>query len=117
MDEKTLQYAKALVQPSEAEEDLLAALCAAASAELARRLKPGLTPADCGDAFTCAAAYTAAACFLPSRAERDEFTAGDVSVKPSGEFRQTLPVMMERAESLIAPYVTDGGFAFLGVRG
>ncbi len=117
MDEKTMRYARALVEPTEAEEELLAALCAAASAELTRRLRPGLAPADCGDAFPCAAAYTAAACFLPARAGTDEFTAGDVSLKPSSSFSQTLPVLMDKAESLIAPYVSDSGFAFLGVRG
>ncbi len=115
MDEKILMLARAMVLPEENEELLLEGLCAAASAELARRLRPGLKPFDCADAFSCAAAMTAAACFLPARNEGVEFSAGDVSVKPSSA--QAINVLLDQAEMLMAPYTTDSGFVFLGVRG
>lgn len=65
MLEHIMSLASAIVQPSEAEKPLLAALCTAAQARLAGRLRAGLSPEDCADAFPCAAALLAAAGLLP----------------------------------------------------
>ena len=67
MLEQIVRLAEAIVQPSEAEQPLLTALCEAAEAELARRLREGLTPEDCGGVFPCAAALLAAAGLPPCR--------------------------------------------------
>ena len=53
MHEKILTLAKAIVRPAEEEEALLDALCTAAEAELAGRLREDVSPEDCG-AFPCA---------------------------------------------------------------
>jgi hypothetical protein len=41
------------------------------------------------------------------------FRAGNLSI---GE-RHPVPALRARAEALLAPYLKDDGFAFLGVRG
>lgn len=121
MFEHVLSLASVIVQPSEEEKPLLAALCAAAVTDLTGRLRPSLTPEDCGDAFPCAAALSAAAAMLPCRGGGDveQFSAGDVSVRTggSGGARQAAGEMRRRAEEIIAPYAADGSFAFRGVRG
>ena len=67
MLEHIMSLASAIVQPSEAEKPLLAALCTAAQARLAGRLRAGLSPEDCAAAFPCAAALLAAGGRLPGR--------------------------------------------------
>lgn len=121
MFEHILSLASAIVQPSEEEKPLLAALCAAAETELAGRLRPSLTPGDCGDAFPCAAALTAAAAMLPCRngGDVEQFSAGDVSVRAGGldGLCAAVMAMKKQAEEIIAPYAADERFAFRGVRG
>lgn len=118
MHEAIFELAKALTQPAQAELPLLEALCAAAGAELAGRLREGLTPEDCGDAFRCAAALLAAAGLLPGReaGEAEQFSAGEVSLR-TGDGGQAASALRRQAEALMAPYWQDDGFAFLGVRG
>ena len=89
---------------------LLEDLCTAAELYWTGRLKEGISPEDCGAAFRCAAALTAAAGLL--QGEKSTFRAGSVSVTTAGggDFRA-------EAAALMAPYVQDGSFAFQGVRG
>ena len=121
MLEQILHLAEAIIQPSEAERPLLTALCASAEAELAGRLREGLSPEDCGDAFPCAAALLAAAGVLPCRSGGDveQFSAGDVSLRTGGggQVCGTAAAMRRQAADMMAGYWGDDSFAFLGVRG
>lgn len=119
MQDYIFSLAAAIVQPQEEEKPLLAALCAAAEAKLAGRLRDGLAPADCGNAFPCAAALLAAAGLLPCRSGGavEQFTAGDVSIRTGGGLAAAAAAMERQAGALLEGYAADGGFAFLGVRG
>ena len=118
MQEKILTLAAGLTGAGEEERELLCALCAAAEQNWRGRLRPGLTPEDCGEAFACAAAFTAAADFGMGRNSGVEsFTVGELSVKTgsgggdrSGDWRKS-------AERLMAPYVLAEDFCFKGVQG
>ena len=116
MLEQILTLAAAIARPSEAERPLLEALCTSEG-----RLRDGISPEDCGDAFPCAAALLAAAGLLPCRSGGDveQFTVGDVSVRTGGDNRacQTAAAMRRQAAGMMAPYWGDGEFAFQGVRG
>lgn len=121
MLEQILSLAAVIVQPTEAEQPLLSALCTAAEAELGRRLRDGVRPEECGDAFLCAAALLAAAGLLPCRSGGDveQFSVGDVSIRTgsSGQVCEAAAAMRRQAASMMAAYCGDNEFAFLGVRG
>lgn len=119
MFEEILQLASAIVRPTEAEQPLLEALCTAAEAELAGQLREGITAEDCREIFPCAAALLAAAGLLPCRdsGEAVRFTAGDISLQPSGSCCQTAAAMRHQAAAMMAPYWEDNTFAFREVRG
>lgn len=120
MLEQIIQLAETIVQPSEAEQPLLTALCAAAETELTRRLREGLSQEDCGSAFPCAASLLAAAGILPCRIGGDveQFSAGDVSLRTGGSrVCETAAAMRRQAASMMADYWEDGTFAFWGVQG
>ena len=120
MRETILELARAICAPTEAEEPLLEALASAAEAELAGRLGTEVSPADCGDAFPCAAALLTAAGLLACRTgcEAEQFTVGDVSLRTgSGGAGGGAEILRRQAERLMAPYWQDDGFAFLEVRG
>ena len=57
---KVFRLASVIAQAGEEEIPLLEALCTAAEAQTAQRLREGCTAGDCGDAFCCAAAMLAA---------------------------------------------------------
>ena len=120
MTEEIYTIAAAIAAPSEGEADLLELLCAAAEQELTGTLRPGVTAADCREAFLCAAGYLAAAGLLAGRGgQTEQFTAGEVSIRTAaaggrGEELRSL------AERLMAPYNNSGGggaFAFREVPG
>lgn len=67
MNETILELAKAVSGAGEAEETLLALLCAAAEQRWTARLRDGVTVEKCGTAFRCAAAFTAAADLMAGR--------------------------------------------------
>ena len=99
------------------QEDKLYALCGAYAVSLASKLRDGLTPEDCGSDFAAAAGLYALASLnsLTSDAGVEEFKAGDLTVKQSGETKDGLAECLERqAQMLIAPYLKDR-FAFVGV--
>ena len=68
--ETALTLARELSGAGEAEEALLELLCQAAEQQWEKRLRPGMTTEDCGKAFPCAVAFTAAACPCGSAARR-----------------------------------------------
>lgn len=118
VEEEILKLALAAGGAAEEERELLSRLCAAARRSWEERLRRGLRAEDCGEAFPCAAALTAAADLIACRGGGDRvesFTAGEISVRtagisPAGELRET-------AERLMAPYTAAEGFCFQGVRG
>lgn len=101
----------------EGEDELLLPLAQAALRELTGRLRPGVSPEDCGSAFPLAAAMLAV-----ERLERTEgsgqveyFTAGDITLRLRGGGDRGLSAQAER---LLEPWLRDrGSFSFQGVRG
>ena len=89
MREEILTLARIVSGAGEAEEALLESLCQAARLRWEGRLRQGLTPEDCGRAFACAAAFTAAADLTAGRGGGavSAFTAGDLSIKGRGRRR------------------------------
>ena len=65
--ETALTLARELSGGGEAEEALLELLCQAAEQQWEKRLRPGMTAEDCGKAFPCAVAFTAAADLAAAR--------------------------------------------------
>lgn len=114
MHEKILELAQTVSGAGEAEQALLAALCRAAELAWTARLRAGVTAEDCGGAFACAAAFTAAADLAAgSCGGVESFTAGEVSVKT----RDAAAELRRTAERLMAPYAEAEDFSFKGVRG
>ncbi len=119
--EKIFRLAAVIAQAGEEETPLLEALCTAAEAQTAQRLRKGCTAGDCGDAFCCAAAMLAAAGMLTCRGggEVEQIQAGDVSLRlgTGGGACEAAAVLRRQSALLMAPYWEDDGFAFAGVRG
>ena len=118
--EKVFRLASVIAQAGEEEIPLLEALCTAAEAQTAQRLREGCTAGDCGDAFCCAAAMLAAAGLLPCRENGgvEQFTAGDVTIRTGGSDGCGDGASLRRqAALLMADYWKDDGFAFVGVKG
>lgn len=117
MREKILELARGIAGESE----LLEALCGAEESRWRARLRQGVSPEDCGEAFVCAAAFTAAASLTAGRGGDGvaSFTAGEVSVKgrSTAENAGAARAMRQAAEELMAPYTEAADFAFRGVRG
>nr|WP_326186010.1 hypothetical protein [uncultured Oscillibacter sp.] len=119
MNETILELARA-VAGAGADEALLSALCGLAAERWRLRLRPGVTEEDCGGAFCCAAAYTAAADLAVSRGGDglESFTAGEVSVRLGTAARGAAGLALRQAaERLMAPYVEPEDFSFRSVRG
>ena len=114
--ETALTLARELSGAGEAEEALLELLCQAAEQQWEKRLRPGMTTEDCGKAFPCAVAFTAAADLA---AARGGFTAGSVSVRIRGaaESCALAESLRRTAERLMAPFAVPDDFCFRGVRG
>lgn len=118
MQETILKYAKDIGTAGEGQEALLEALCLAAEAELTGRLREGLTPEDCGEAFPVAAAWLALAGLCVGQAgEPSAWSAGAVSVSGAAPAEKRADNLRRQAEELMAPYLRDEGFWFQGVRG
>lgn len=122
MHEKILTLAQSITGAKDSETLLLDQLCTAAADNWEGRLRPGVMPSDCEEAFTCAAAFTAAAGLLTGRGSGEtvsSFSAGSVSVRSraAAETDTTAGALREQAERLMAPYVEDARFSFRGVRG
>jgi hypothetical protein len=114
MTERVMELAMALGKRRESQ--ALSLLCAAAVEKLKGRLKPGLTPQDCGEVFPLGAAWLALAGLESVESGGVEsFTAGDVTIRRGeGEFRRK--ALELQARQVMRPYLRDEGFAFKGVR-
>lgn len=119
--ETALTLARELSGAGEAEEALLELLCQAAEQQWEKRLRPGMTTEDCGKAFPCAVAFTAAADLAAARGgdRVSGFTAGSVSVQVQSpaEAGTQAAELRRTAQRLMAPFTVPGDFAFRGVRG
>lgn len=104
-------------------EELLLPLVQAVSNRLAGRLREGTAPEECGPAFPLAAAMMVMDRLSNmagggSAGEVTSFTAGDLTIRRSaGSSGQTGRSLSEQAEELLAPWLGDTGFCFLGVDG
>lgn len=121
MHETILGLAQMVAGAREWEMPLLETLCRVAESGWAHRLREGVTPEDCGSAFPCAAAFTAAEYLNIGRsgAAAEDFKAGDISVEgrsaaDSAALAQSLRLAAER---LMAPYAVEAEFAFRRVQG
>ena len=119
LQETVLTLARAVSGAGEQDEVLLETLCRAAEAYWRGRLRQGVTAEDCGEAFPCAAAFTAAADLAAGQdGGIESFTAGSVAVKGGGESAARRAESLRRsAEERMAPFAEPGDFAFQGVRG
>lgn len=103
------------------DEARLAPLCAAANAQLAARLRPGVEPGDIEEQFLTAAALLALALYAELDAGTGEGSvkAGSVSVTRRGgaDASASAAALRRSAEALLAGNLTDTDFAFWGVRG
>ena len=80
-----MAMAKALGHVTAGQETALEALCPAAETDLARRLRPGVSPEDCGSAFVLACAWMALAGLTAGEsAGVERFTAGSVTIQEGG---------------------------------
>lgn len=96
--------------------ELMKALCAAASASLAARLREGLTPQDCAGDFVTAASLMALADLTTAeeKGQIQEFQAGDLHIRQGAGGETQIRDLRRQAESMMAPYLKDR-FVFLGV--
>ena len=120
LQETIVMLARAVSGAEEGEEALLEALCRAAETYWRGRLRRGVRAEDCGEAFPCAAAFTAAAYLTAGQAGGVEsFTAGCVTVKRAGgeSAGRQAERLRRSAEALMAPFTEPGDFAFRGVSG
>ena len=98
-------------------QELLRLLCEVSESVLISRLRDGLMPEDCGEAFVTAAAWYALADLNAVAADLQvkEFKAGDLTVKQGAASKDAASRCLERqAEQIIRPYLKDS-FSFLGV--
>ena len=120
LQETILTLATAAAGAGEQDETLLETLCRAAETYWRGRLRTGVAAEDCGEAFPCAAAFTAAADLAAGQGGGIEsFTAGSVSVKGAGgeNAARRAESLRRSAEARMAPFTEPGDFAFRGVSG
>ncbi len=95
-------------------------LCRAASGQLRARLREGVGTQEIKELFVTAAGLLALSmyCAAGQRERVSAFKAGNLSVSfDAGEEPATAASLRAQAERLLAAYLKDEGFAFLGVRG
>ena len=97
-----MDMARSLGHVDGGQEEALEALCRAAQAELAGRLRPEVRPEDCEDAFILACG--------------GRFTAGEVTIQ-EGDGAARAAALRLQAETVLGPWLADRGFAFQGVPG
>lgn len=116
MTSRMMELARTLGRVAADEEPVLMALCAVAEQELTGRLREGIGPEDCPEAFALAGAWLALAGLEISReATRPEsFTAGDVTIRTGGAAEKAT-LLREQAERILSGWTKDNHFLFFGV--
>ena len=115
-----MDMARSLGHMDGGQEEALEALCRAAQAELAGRLRPEVRPEDCEDAFILACAWLALAGLAAGEsAGVEQFTAGSVTIREGSgaDAAQRAAALRLQAETVLGPWLADRGFAFQGVPG
>ena len=92
-----MDMARSLGHVDGGQEEALEALCRAAQAELAGRLRPEVRSEDCEDAFILACAW-------------------QVTIQ-EGDGAARAAALRLQAETVLGPWLADRGFAFQGVPG
>ena len=112
-----LSFAETLAGDS-ADTELLTAMCAAAASELEARLREGVSVQALGSTFQMAAGVLAVSmyCAVGQPEQVKSFKAGNVSVDYGGG-KATPESLRSVAEAMLAAYLKDRGFDFMGVRG
>lgn len=115
MTEEIVALCKAMGADGDREELLLPLVRAVVSA-MEGRLRAGVTPEDCGDAFLLAAAMVVMDGLegVAGNGRVTSFTAGDVSIHTGADKSESRTAQAER---LMAPWLGETGFAFRGVAG
>lgn len=118
MTERIFVLAKALGHVGSGDEEVLRVLCELAERELRERLREGVRAEDCEPAFRLGAAWLALA-GLCAVERVESFSAGGLTIKQgSGKTPLERSAGLRRqAERVMAPYLEDREFFFLGVRG
>ena len=109
-------FARALVLAGDLDgrqQERLQVLCGAAMDILEARLRDGMAPEDCREAFVTAAGLQALE-MLESFGEVSEFRAGDLTVKLKEDREGRRQGLRHQAEELMRPYLKDT-FLFTGV--
>ena len=119
MRERILELALAAAGGGEAERTLLEPLCAAAEDYWRGRLREDTAAENCGEAFLCASAFTAAAGLAAGGGGVASFSAGDISVKlqDGGDRAEYAESLLRAAERLMEPYVRTADLWAQGVEG
>lgn len=118
MFDEIFAFAKAVGQVESGEEEILSRLCRNAEEELKAKLKQGIDPEACRDAFVIAAAWMALADLcIGCQDGMASWSAGDVSVKRGMDVGVQAAVYRGQAKRLMAPYCMDDEFIFVGVEG
>ena len=120
MTERIMAMARALGRVAAGQEEALEAPSQAAEAELTGRLRPGVSPEDCGSAFVLACAWLALAGLAAGEgAGVEKFTAGSVTIQEGGgtDGAARAAALRLQAETVLGPWLSDRGFAFRGVEG
>lgn len=118
--EEIVVMAQKLGRVADEDLEILTALCQAAEAEAAARLRDGVTPEDCGQAYVLGCAWLALAAMAANGVGSAplKFTAGEVSVQEeNGDGAQRASALRLQAETVLGPYLQDRGFVFRGVEG
>ena len=91
-------------------------LYTASTVSLAARLKDGLRPEDCKADFIAAASLFALAALngVKDGESLEQISAGDLTIRKSGNSDAASNVLRNQAELMIAPYLKDC-FTFVGV--
>ena len=121
MTEDIFITAKTICAPDAQEQSVLRLLCQTSEKDLERKLKSGISKADCAGAFTCAAAWLAAAALENIRCAGEGISslrAGDMSLTAAtaSERCERAEVLSRGARRLMEPYCEDS-FFFCGVQG
>lgn len=116
MKEKVLAMAATLGKCES--DEALSALCDAAVESLKAQLRPGVEPADCGEAFVLSAAWMALAQreLGGNDGGVERFTAGAVTIQ-RGDANARREALLLQAKQVMGPWLRDEGFSFRGVRG
>ena len=101
---------------------ILKAVCASAAAELESRLRKGVSSEEIQELFVTAAGMLALSMYIELDGTPGDgvgsFSAGNLSVRlDGGAVSASAANLRKYAEHMLAAYLDNGGFEFMGVRG